>query len=124
MLELTMQERDAVENAIRIMKDAGMSGVVSGLESIFNRSNPEPTTEYAPYAVRHPEDVVLDSKICPEGKTGTRLSWLVANVGFGHFTIYPTEDGKGYKIWNECMGPEFIKHVLNHLVDNATLMEP
>jgi hypothetical protein len=77
----------------------------------------------APYGERFPDNVVLNAIIAPCGVNGVMVKWSVKNVGFGEFSFIPGADG-GYVIWNECMGPSFIKHVLNHLVDNAKLMEP
>jgi hypothetical protein len=76
----------------------------------------------APYAQRHPEDVVLESSLIP-CRGGFVVKWAVKNIGFGEFTFEIGEDGS-LKIWNECMGPRFIQHVMNHLIDNAQLMEP
>lgn len=79
------------------------------------------TEKLKPYAERKPENVVLSTRVTPfEG--GFEVKWSVRNVGFGEFVFGIGEDGT-VKIHNECMGPEFIKHVMNHVIDNAELVD-
>lgn len=47
------------------------------------------------------------------------ISWARRGVGFGVFSFY--QKGKKLYIANECMKKEFIKEVLNALVDNSIL---
>lgn len=75
-----------------------------------------------PYAERFPENIVLGATLIP-CQGGFVIQWSVANVGFGQFNFDVGEDGS-ISIWNECMGPKFIQHVMNHIVDKAKLMEP
>jgi hypothetical protein len=122
-LDLTQQELNELKHAIEVLKKNGAHAIVRGLESILNRSNPDVIAKYAPYILRHPEDKVISTTLC----NGFTLDWTVKNVGFGQFSFSDSfrEDGsqRPVEIWNETMGREFIKHTLNHMVDNAKLME-
>lgn len=72
-----------------------------------------------PYAERYPEHEVLDVAGYPY-PGGIQLNWAVQNVGIGMFRFSIDVEGN-LKIDNETMGPEFVKHVLNKWVDNATM---
>lgn len=73
------------------------------------------------YIDRYPDNIVLNTLLVPI-ENGFCVKWNVKNIGVGEFNIFVKEDGT-IKIWNECMGPKFIKHILGHMVDNAELME-
>jgi len=48
------------------------------------------------------------------------LDWSMKGCGFGQYQFYNDEDGNIH-IANECMSREYIKRVLNCMVDSAIL---
>jgi len=51
------------------------------------------------------------------------MSWTAKGVGFGGFAFYTGPDGKPH-CENERMGKEFIRKMLNKLVDDLVLDDP
>lgn len=65
--------------------------------------------------------LVLNTSVF-KNNDGFEVHWIVPGIGFGSFNFALDTDGK-VKIWNEAMGPQFIKHVMRHVLENAQLME-
>jgi hypothetical protein len=58
----------------------------------------------------------------PGTPRGMRLEWVVKNFGFGTIDFFATEDGE-IEIYTECMGKEFVKEIMNYVIDNAKIKE-
>jgi hypothetical protein len=67
-----------------------------------NRKNPDWPKEHGP------------------GRAGFVVSWGMPGTGFGELTFVLGEDGK-LILETECMSKDFVKHILNKLIDDATL---
>lgn len=62
----------------------------------------------------------LDS--CPSGVelvNNVQINWSVPGIGCGEFYFYTKDDIVHCS--NECMGREFIKRILNQMVDDCVL---
>lgn len=55
-------------------------------------------------------------------KGGIAISWSADDIGFGEITIVKDKDGS-IRIQSECMGKEFVKAVLDKLVDMAEITD-
>lgn len=63
----------------------------------------------------------LEGVFCNADSRGFRITWD-SDIGFGQFDFYIETNKNNYLvIENECMDKEFIKDVLNKLVDTAEL---
>jgi hypothetical protein len=61
----------------------------------------------------------MKTEIC--GNKGFRISWADDNLGFGEIAFY--KDNGKLKLDTENMGKDFVKKVLNNLVDNTEIEE-
>jgi len=61
----------------------------------------------------------LEVSIASSDETHITIKWAKVGVGFGQFVIYP-KDGICH-IENEFMSKDFIKEIMNELVDQAIL---
>ena len=55
------------------------------------------------------------------------FSWSAKGIGFGSFYFFFKKDENGeMKLYcdNECMSKAFIKRMLNHMVDDAIMLDP
>jgi glycyl-tRNA synthetase beta subunit len=62
----------------------------------------------------------FEGVFCNAHTRGFRILWD-SDIGFGQFDFYIETNNNKLVIENECMSKEFIKDVLNKLVDTAQL---
>jgi hypothetical protein len=71
-----------------------------------------------------PKHEILSAQLLffPGTPPGMRLEWVVKNFGFGTIDFIAAEDGE-ISMYTECMGKEFVKEVMNYVIDNAEVKE-
>jgi hypothetical protein len=61
----------------------------------------------------------------PGTPPGMRLEWTTSKDGYGWFgtiDFFATEGGE-IEMYTECMGKEFVKEIMNYIIDNAKVKE-
>jgi hypothetical protein len=71
-----------------------------------------------------PKHEILSAQllIFPGTPHGMRLEWTTKNGWFGTIDFLAAENGE-ISMYTECMGKEFVKEIMNYVIDNAKVKE-